>query len=209
MASPTVQAGASLTAGPALTATGQAFTAGASTTASGPLAVTDPTPGTGGVRTPGSAMSSSLSGSDEVRSVPRQVSRVLLTQPLGGRGEQRLTLQLDPEHLGRVEVRMISTGDRLEVVIQAESPAAGQVLRENIQELIRALSGRFEGRWQQVDVRVQEAPATDRNNREPGSGQQDQEQGQSPDQQRNRDQQSSHGQQGYRPEADRPYQPQA
>ena len=147
--------------------------------------------------------------------MPRQVSRFLLSQPLGGRGEQRLTLQLDPEHLGRVEVRMVSTGDRLEVVIQAESPAAGQVLRENVQDLIRALSGRFEGRWQHVDVRVQEAPATGRNNRDPGAGQHDQEQGQSPDQQQNRDQQtahdqqSSHDQQGYRPEANRPFQPQA
>jgi len=209
MASPAATTGASPTAGPVPTAPSQAHAAGSSATATGPITATDPASGAGVARTPGSAMSSSISGSDEVRSVPRQVSRFLLTQPLGGRGEQRLTMQLDPEHLGRVEVRMVSTGDRLEVVIQAESTAAGQVLRENVQDLIRALSSRIDGRWQHVDVRVQEAPAADRTNRDPGGRQPDQEQGQSEDQQRNRDQQSSHDPQGQRPEAGRPYQPQA
>lgn len=214
MASPAAGSGASQsaashTAGPVPAAPHQAFASGASAPTTGPITATATASGTGAVRTPASAMTSSISGSDEVRSVPRQVSRFLLGQPLGGRGEQNLTLQLDPEHLGRVEVRMVSTGDRLDVVIQAESPAAAQVLRENVQDLIRALSGRIDGRWQQVDVRVQEAPAADRTNRDPGGGQPDQEQGQASDQQRNRDQQSSHDQPGHRPDAGRPYQPQA
>lgn len=90
-----------------------------------------------------------------VQQVLRQISI-----PASGVGEvKRLSVQLEPEHLGRVEVRLTATANRLEVILQAESPAAAQALRDGAQELARTLGGKLDGRWQHVDVRIVEHTA--------------------------------------------------
>jgi hypothetical protein len=90
-----------------------------------------------------------------VQQVLRQISI-----PASGVGEvKRLSVQLEPEHLGRVEVRLTATANRLEVILQAESPAAAQALRDGAQELARTLGGKLDGRWQHVDVRIVEHAA--------------------------------------------------
>ncbi|MDY0110455.1 MAG: flagellar hook-length control protein FliK [Candidatus Krumholzibacteria bacterium] len=90
-----------------------------------------------------------------VQQVLRQIS-----SPASGVGEvKRLSVQLEPEHLGRVEVRLTATANRLEVILQAESPAAAQALRDGAQELARTLGGKLDGRWQHVDVRIVEQAA--------------------------------------------------
>jgi len=92
--------------------------------------------------------------------IQRQVVQQLLRAERATGDSQRLTLRLEPEQLGKVEVRLVAHGDRLEVVFQAETPAAEQALRDGAQELARTLASQLEGRWQQVEVRlVESAPA--------------------------------------------------
>jgi len=91
---------------------------------------------------------------------PERVQAQVVKQMLGrlegaGSGEQKLTLQLDPEHLGKVEVRLVATGNRLEVTFTAETAEAQQALREGSQELARNLSLQT-GRWQHIEVRITE-----------------------------------------------------
>jgi len=101
--------------------------------------------------------------------VPAQVLRQLPAAPLGAGGEQRLTVQLAPEHLGRVEVRLIASEGRLEVVLQADAAAAAQILRDSLQDLARTLSSKFEGRWQHVEVRLTEPAGNNRDGRDPAT----------------------------------------
>lgn len=88
------------------------------------------------------------------RRIQGQVTRALLSGSGLNSGDQTLTLQLEPNHLGKVEVRLLARGDRLEVTFTAETPEAQQALREGSSDLIRSLAGRVDGRWQHVDVKV-------------------------------------------------------
>ena len=85
-----------------------------------------------------------------------QVLRQILQRSEGPvDGERTLTLKLEPEHLGRVEVRLSTSGEQLLVEFQAESAEAGAALRQGRHELVRALVAQA-GRWQQVEIRVAE-----------------------------------------------------
>jgi len=88
------------------------------------------------------------------RHIQAQVTRALLSGSGLNGGDQTLTLQLEPDHLGKVEVRLMARGDRLEVTFTAETPEAQQALREGSSDLIRSLAGRVDGRWQHVDIKV-------------------------------------------------------
>jgi flagellar hook-length control protein FliK len=86
--------------------------------------------------------------------IQAQVARqILAREQAAGDGPGTLTLRLEPEHLGKVEVRLRASGGQLTVEFQAESAEAGAALREGRHELARAL-GAQAGRWQQVEVRV-------------------------------------------------------
>ncbi len=97
---------------------------------------------------------------------PQQIQAQVLRQVLGrfdaadGRPQQ-ITLQLNPEHLGKVEVRLTTIGGQLQVEFQAETAEAGVALREGQHELVRSLTTQA-GRWQQVEIKVSEpaSPAT-------------------------------------------------
>jgi len=69
-------------------------------------------------------------------------------------GMQDLTIQLDPEDLGRVEVRFQASGNRLAVTIVAGGADAEQILREGAKELGEAIALRS-ARFQNVEVRVE------------------------------------------------------
>ena len=72
----------------------------------------------------------------------------------GKNGVQTLTVNLEPEHLGRVEVRLLAKGDHLSVRLMASNPEAESALRENIKDLTEAIQVRT-GRYQQMEVRVE------------------------------------------------------
>ncbi len=84
-----------------------------------------------------------------------QVVRQLAAESTAPGQARSLTLQLEPEHLGKVEVRIRATDDGLEVVFRAESAAAQDALRDRSGELARAL-GAADARWQKVEVKVSE-----------------------------------------------------
>ena len=67
---------------------------------------------------------------------------------------QKVTIELRPEHLGRVEIEFRGENDRLEVRIQASTPAAAQALSENLKELTDAIKDKG-ARYQAVDIRVE------------------------------------------------------
>jgi flagellar hook-length control protein FliK len=69
-------------------------------------------------------------------------------------GVQTLTVNLEPEHLGRVEVRLLATGDHLSVRLIAANPEAATAMRDNLKDLTEAILTRT-GRFQHLDVRVE------------------------------------------------------
>lgn len=92
------------------------------------------------------------------------------SRPIGGL--ETMTLQLDPEHLGQVEIRLSGQDDQLQVVITASGQDAEKLLREGVKELADGIVERS-GRWQQVDVKVelkdQEQKRQERGSAEDGS----------------------------------------
>ncbi len=69
-------------------------------------------------------------------------------------GMQTLTLQLEPEHLGKVEVRLVARGNQLSIRLLAENREAETALRHNLKELTDGIQERT-GKYQQVEVRVE------------------------------------------------------
>jgi len=91
-------------------------------------------------------------------SIRAQLLAEVAAQSAGATGHERIVLQLEPEHLGKVQVQLKASGSRLEIVVQAQNPESEQALAEGAQELVEAIIGRGEGRWQQVDVRFERSP---------------------------------------------------
>jgi flagellar hook-length control protein FliK len=82
--------------------------------------------------------------------VAEQISRGLLN----GKGEEKLTIRLNPEELGQVDVELRAVNDRLTVTLRAATPEAEQALRSGARELTDSIIERS-GRFQHVEVRVE------------------------------------------------------
>ena len=87
-------------------------------------------------------------------SVRSQVIRQVAAQARPTGGTESVTLQLNPEHLGQVEIQFSGRDDQLQVVITASGQDAERALREGVRELADGIVERS-GRWQQVEVRVE------------------------------------------------------
>jgi flagellar hook-length control protein FliK len=85
-----------------------------------------------------------------------QVLNEISRQELRPGAETKLTLQLEPEQLGRVTVELRSHGGRLTVAFSAESAVAEDALREGGKELAQTLFERSAGRWGRIEVRLAE-----------------------------------------------------
>jgi flagellar hook-length control protein FliK len=68
-------------------------------------------------------------------------------------GLQTLTMKLNPEHLGQVDVQMQAKENHLSVRLQVSSRESETALRENIKELADAIQKQT-GKFQTVDVRI-------------------------------------------------------
>lgn len=68
-------------------------------------------------------------------------------------GVQTITLKLEADHLGQVDVRLQAKGDHLKVRLLADTMESEAALRGNIKELSEAIQKRV-GRFQHVEVRV-------------------------------------------------------
>ena len=78
-----------------------------------------------------------------------------LTQHLdGSRQLEKLTIHLNPEKLGKVELQFQARGNHLEVIVTAGGREAEQALREGSRELSEAIADKS-ARFQQVDIRVE------------------------------------------------------
>ena len=75
-------------------------------------------------------------------------------------GTQTLTMKLDPENLGQVEVRLQAKGDHLSVRLTAGSREAEAALKGSLKELTEALHQRT-GRYHQVEIQVDLKPDRD------------------------------------------------
>jgi hypothetical protein len=91
-------------------------------------------------------------------SVRAQLLAEIATQGAGATGHERIVLQLEPAHLGKVQVQLQANGSRLEIIVLAQNPEAEKALADGAQELVEAIVGRGEGRWQQVEVRFERSP---------------------------------------------------
>ena len=61
-----------------------------------------------------------------------QVVRHVAANLTGVAGRETMTLQLNPEHLGQVEISLSGRDDQLTVVIQASGKEAEQAIREGL-----------------------------------------------------------------------------
>ncbi|MFO7610819.1 MAG: flagellar hook-length control protein FliK [Candidatus Krumholzibacteriia bacterium] len=89
------------------------------------------------------------------RTVPLQVARGLAAELERPGGGQQVTLRLNPESLGQVDVRFDAQGSHLTVTLTATEAAAGQALREGLDELSRNILRRGD-RFQTVEIRVEQ-----------------------------------------------------
>jgi len=87
-------------------------------------------------------------------SVRAQVIGRLLQHDLKPTGNTRLSLQLEPAHLGKLEIRLETSGKDLTVIFNVASAEAEKALQEGRQELIDAIVGRT-GRWESVEVKLE------------------------------------------------------
>ncbi len=69
-------------------------------------------------------------------------------------GKGVIKLQLDPAHLGKIEVTIQRKGQQLEVTFKVESAAAEQALRERSSELGQAILGKGTS-WNNVNVTIE------------------------------------------------------
>jgi flagellar hook-length control protein FliK len=93
--------------------------------------------------------------------VREQVVQHIATNTAGLEGTEKMTLQLNPENLGNVEIRFEGSGNKLSVVLVAAGREAEQMLREGVKEVADAIVERS-GRWQQVDIKVEQRDVDDR-----------------------------------------------
>ena len=93
---------------------------------------------------------------EAANSVRTQILQQILLPGVGKVGTNRLTIRLEPEHLGRVTVELRADGNRLTVVFDAESSVAREALREGGKELVDILLDRGGRRWSQVEVKLAE-----------------------------------------------------
>jgi len=89
---------------------------------------------------------------------PRQVRAQVISQ-VGFRvpnvtGQERLTVNLNPESLGQVEVTFEPKGDRLLVSIVASNAAAAVALQDDVQDLTDRIAERS-GRFNQVEIKIE------------------------------------------------------
>ena len=112
----------------------------------------------GSTSTLGSGSSSTNHGAAAIR---EQVVQQIATSSVSSHGTQKMTLLLNPEHLGQVEIQIQGTNDKLSVVITASGAEAEQTLREGLKELADGIVERS-GRWQQVDIKVEQKETDNR-----------------------------------------------
>ncbi len=130
-----------------------------------------------------------------------------VVQHLAGRldsisGQQQMTIKLNPESLGQIELHFESQGDRLTVSISASTPEAETALRENLKDLTDRVVERS-ARFSQVDIRVEIKDTADSQKDSKQDQKQDQKQDGRQDQRREQERQGegrqhgSHGQQAH------------
>jgi flagellar hook-length control protein FliK len=93
-------------------------------------------------------------GADAASTIRSQVAEQVARGLASSRGEDKLTIRLNPESLGQVDVDFSSTGDRLTVVMRASTPEAELALRAGAKELTDGILERA-ARYQHVEVRVE------------------------------------------------------
>jgi flagellar hook-length control protein FliK len=86
--------------------------------------------------------------------VQDQVLRGLNDTLASGQTQEKLTIRLNPEKLGQVDVQFLARGNQLEVVVTASGREAEQALREGVKELTEAIADKST-RFQQVEIRIE------------------------------------------------------
>ena len=76
--------------------------------------------------------------------IAAQIERVLKTEEIFAKAAEKtpteLTIRLDPENLGRIEVKITSQNGGLTVAFAAENAQTGRLLSENVRELAAAVN---------------------------------------------------------------------
>lgn len=97
-------------------------------------------------------------------------------------GRQTLTMKLNPEHLGKLDIQFQAKDNHLSVRLVAANPEAETALKENLKELtetIQKQSGRFQQVEVRVDVKTSEDPTDRARDEKPGQSPHDENQGSS------------------------------
>jgi|GEM_PF-2782415 len=130
----------------------------------------------------------------DTRNIQSQVTRHLNETLQSVTGGEKLSLQLNPENLGQVEIEFTAVDDKLNVLIIASSGEAEKALREGLQELTDALVDRST-RFQHVEVKVDQRESNDDRQNDRNNGKRDrseqEERGRQQNSNRQQNQQSS------------------
>lgn len=86
--------------------------------------------------------------------IRRQVVQHLASRMEGPLGGEKITLYLNPEKLGQVEVQITAKNDTLTVVLTAGEGQVEKAIQDSVKDLTESLLARG-GRFQQVDVKVE------------------------------------------------------
>ena len=111
---------------------------------------------------PASTANTTTVSGEPAAGIRTQILQQVLRRGVGEAGASRMTVQLEPEHLGRVTVELRSDGSRLTIVFDAESAVTQAALREGGKELAGSLLERGGGRWSQVEVKLAEQKSDER-----------------------------------------------
>jgi len=91
---------------------------------------------------------------DVARSVRQQVVRQVAGRLAGLGGQDKVTIKLNPESLGQLELKFAAKDDRLSVVITASGAEAEAALQDNLKDLTDRIVERST-RFSHVEVRVE------------------------------------------------------
>jgi flagellar hook-length control protein FliK len=129
------------------------------------------------------------------RNIRQQVVRQFSSQLANVAGQEKITIKLNPESLGQIELNFEARDDNLKVVITANTHEAEGAMRESLKELTDRIVERS-SRFSHVDVRVEVREGNDTRHDSKQDQKQDGKQDQKRDQGRQENNQGGQGHQG-------------
>jgi flagellar hook-length control protein FliK len=89
-----------------------------------------------------------------LKNIRSQVTQKVMENLKNEIGQEKLTIRLNPEKLGQVEILFQAQGDNLNIVMNAGGSEAEKALQEGVRELSESIADKSP-RWNVVEIRVE------------------------------------------------------